>query len=216
MDFLSKYFDNFDNRENIYTFTAEHWNGLISGLEKDIQEIRELFYNKSVETIKKSKHDIDIVNRKIDGKAEIVTKAFQLTNLINFLPRYIQPSERKEFSNILFHKVSGKQFDKCYDFAVSYMECGKSSSDKRKLFFSADITKYIYGYSSNAPPLSFPCLSSYISNGVPREILIRANITNSTLLIFSLVPKLTRATIIALALCFGDKEFAKEIKSELI
>ena len=188
----------------------------IEQFTRNIKNIRELFFNNCVETVLNcSSYDIEIINRKIGGKAEIVITVLQLIHISNLLPRYIEPSEEKEFNDLLMELTCRRRYKKCHDFVESYKQLEKSISNKKVFFISVDIAKYLYGHSNNQVPSSFPCLTSYISNGLSAQIVDRLSITESALLIAPIIPKLTDATTIALANFFNDKEYAREIESQL-
>ena len=182
---------------------------------QNIKDIRELFFNHCVETVSDcSSYDIKLINRKIGGKAELVITVFQLILVSELLPRYIEPSEEKDFNELLMKISCRKHYQKCHEFVESYKQLEKSISNKKVFFVSVDIAKYLYGHSNNEVPSSFPCLTSYISNGMSAQIVDRLSITESALLIASIIPKITDATTLTLAHFFEDEELAEEIESQ--
>jgi len=188
----------------------------IEQFARNIINIREIFFNNCVETISNcSSYDIEIINRKIGGKAEIVITVLQLIHISDLLPRYIEPSEEKEFNYQLMEMTCRRYYKKCHDFVESYKQLERSISNKKIFFISVDIAKYLYGHSNNQVPSSFPCLTSYISNGLSAQIVDRLSITESALLIAPIIQKLTDATTIALAHFFNDEEYTREIESQL-
>lgn len=213
MGIISKIFHTSDKIKSGYTVPREEWNELITCIDNRLKETRKLFFNKCVETVNNSNYNIKIINKKNEGKADIVIKSYQLINIIQYISRYIRPSEAKEFIDLLFRKICGKQHKKCYDLVSCYLGLGESKIDKRIYYFSIDIGKFICGYTTDDIPSKFPCLNSYISSGIPKEILARTDVTASSLLIQSLIPNLTVSTITALSLCFGE-EFAIELKKK--
>ena len=212
---ISEYFENFDILENKNYFPREKWNEIILCISNNIQEISQLFFNSCIETINNSNYDITIVNKQIGGKADLVIKAYQLSIIIDYLTHYIKPTEGKEFVEMLFHQVFGKYFKKGCNFVSCYMELRKTTLHKKIYYFSSDIAKYICGYHSDELPTKFPCLRSYLSNGVPRTILARTDITACSLLIGNIVTKLHNATIMALAVCFEEKAWTDDFKSHI-
>ncbi len=217
---LSKFYDlfatKFFSKKGRKTVSNGPAGEKIEQFARNIKDIGELFFNNCVETVSVcSSYDIELINRKIGGKAELVISVFQLILISELLPRYIKPSEEKEFNDLLMELTCRRHYKKCYDFLESYKQLEKSISNKKAFFISVDIAKYLYGYSNNEVPSSFPCLTSYISNGLSTQIVDRLSITESALLIAPIIPKITDATTIALAHFFEDEEFAREIESQL-
>lgn len=217
---LSKFYDLFVTkifskkfRKTVSTGPADE---KIELFAQNIKDIRELFFNNCLEIVSDcSSYDIELTNRKIGGKAELVISVFQLILISELLPRYIEPSEEKDFNELLMELTCRRHYRKCHDFVESYKQLEKSISNKKIFFISVDIAKYLYGHSSTEVPSSFPCLTSYISNGLSTQIVDRLSITESALLIASIIPKITDATTLALAHFFDDEESAREIESQL-
>ena len=209
MGIISKIFNTSDKIKSGYTVHRDEWDVLITCIDNRLKETRELFFNKCIETVKNSNDNINIVNIRNEEKADIVIKSYQMVDIIQHISLYISPSEAKEFIELLFRKVCGKQHKKCYDLILCYLGLGESKIDKRIYYFSIDIGKYICGYTTDDIPSKFPCLNSYISSGIPKEILARTDVTACSFLIQSLIPKMTVSNITALSLCFGE-EFAIE------
>ena len=216
---LSEFYDSY-----IARFFTKKGRKIVSGgladekieqFARNIKNIREIFFNNCVDTVSNcSSYDIEITNRKIGGKAEIVISVLQLILIGDLLPRYIESSEEKNFNNLLMELTCRRHYKKCFDFVESYKQLEKSISNKKIFFISVDIAKYLYGLSNNQVPSSFPCLTSYISNGLSTRIADRLSITESALLIAPVIQKLTDTTAIALANFFDDEDFARKIKSQ--
>ncbi|MBN1292957.1 MAG: hypothetical protein JXB48_14040 [Candidatus Latescibacteria bacterium] len=216
IDYCTMMYNKYNKSEYPVTITPNHWDEKLQCFSKDIREIRELFFNKSIDTIQNCCSDhITIINSTIGGKAETVTIAYQLMHIFNHLSRYVDDSEIEEFKKDLIEYVAGPDYERCMDFTEGYKKLGDTMPEKKAYFFSIDIAKYILGHSNDSLPSSFPCLSSYISYGLSKNVSERLSVTECALLIASLVPKLTGATVIALSLCFGDEEYAKEIEIQI-
>ena len=198
------------------TITPNHWDVIFQQFSQDIHEIREIFFNKTIDTIESCCSDhVNIVNRELGGKAEIVIIAYQIIHVQNHLARYIEESELEEFKEHLVEYITGSNYRKCMDFIEGYKKLGTTMSEKKAYFFSIDVAKYILGFSNDSIPSSFPCLSSYISNGLSKDVSERLSVTECALLIASFVPKLTGATVMALAFSFNDQEYAEEIENQI-
>ena len=206
MGIISKIINLSDKIKSGYTVPCEEWEELVNCIDNRLKTNRELFFNECIEIVKNSNDNINIVNIRNEGKADVVMKSYQLNNIVQHISRYLSPSEAKIFIDLLFRKVCGKQHKKCYDLASCYLDLSESINNKRIYYFSVDIGKYICGHTTNEIPSKFPCLNSYISSGIPKEILARTDVTACSFLILSLIPKFTDSTITEISICF-DKKF---------
>ena len=165
--------------------------------------MREIFFKRCIENL------IDcnkpVVNKKIEGKADIVLKSFQLFNIIQHLDYYVTPLELKKFIRVLFIRVCGKKYKKCFHLVSCYKEFDQQVN-KIIYYFSIDITKYIYGYKDDNIPSTFPCMNKYLSYNMPKGNLARTDVTSSFLLILPLVSQMIDNTVNTLSICFRDVE----------
>ena len=163
--------------------------------DKEFRKIRESFFQHCIDEIKSNEPKVLIINDKMSGKAEILTKAFQMESIASYLMKNI--NSQKEVTNLenIFKQICGNKYKKCLCYAKCYNEFGEKKFNKKIYYFSIDIGKYIFGFVSNTIPEKFPCINSYISHDIPKEILIRSNIMSTALIISRLVPDFSGATI---------------------
>lgn len=162
----------------------------------EFEKVRELFFQHCIEEINITKPEIQIVNNRIGGKADIITKAYQLENISSYLVC------NQENDNHLLKKIikdlCGTKHEKCVCYSKCYNDFGEKRLNKKIFYFSIDLGKYICGYQSDTVPTQFPCINSYISSDIPKDLLARAHVMSTALIISQLVPNFTRATIITL------------------
>ena len=205
----------FGGNKRLKNVSREHWQEIITCLSKDTKNIMELFFQGCVEILKESEFSYLVKNCELNGKAEILIKAYQIFYITNLLPRYIHPSKGKEFADLFFSQIcvnrDNIQKDIIYDFASKFLQYDEDDgADKRIMLLTQDLGKYILGYENDSKPSSFPNDSDYILSGIPEDKL--TYMITSGLLISPLVSKLGDFTALAVANCFGDKEFAEEIQ----
>lgn len=188
---------------------------LYTCLSHDIDEIAEIFYGKCIVAATESLPRITVVNSEISGKAALATRAFQLLFIVPQLGKYLSDDDASALlERLLARTTEQRDTIHCHDLYQCYLNMGGSMRKKHIYYFSVDIAKYILGYESNGFPSAFPCLSSYISSGIPRDILTRSDITQAALVIQSLVPNIKVATDLAIAYCFNDKKHVFDTEDE--
>jgi hypothetical protein len=167
-------------------------------LNLELEKVRKLFFQRCIDEIKISKPEIQIENSKIGGKAEIIALAYQLENISSYL---VYDQENDNDNNLLkkiFKYLCGSKLKKCLCYSKCYDEFSKKKLNKKIFYFSIDLGKYICGFQSDTVPSQFPCMNSYISSDIPKDILTRTHVMASALIISEFVPDFTEATIIAL------------------
>lgn len=193
----------------------EQYDEPIRVLLADLDEVSRIFYGKCVEAVRSSSYQVSVVHPTAAGKAAMVILAFQAVCLSFALPTYLGEQEAGLFMDRFFEMIDSRYRSKCYDFYRCYRKIGATLSSKQLYYFAVDIGKYILGFESEGIPSSFPCLSSYISSGIPREILARTDVTHASFAIQELIPRLRTASELALAYCFDDATEIKRIESTL-
>jgi hypothetical protein len=168
----------------------------------DFLKVRELFFQHCIDEIRTSKPEIEIANNSLEGKADIITKAYQLENIsFYFINNQKSDTDYNNDNHLLkkiFKYLCGSKYMKCLCYSKCYNEFGENKLNKKIFYFSIDLGKYICGYQSDSVPTQFPCLNSYISSDIPKNILARTHVMSTALIISELVPNFTKATIIAL------------------
>jgi hypothetical protein len=167
-------------------------------LNIELEKVRHLFFQRCVDAIRLAKPEIEIVNSKISGKAEIIAIAYQLENISSYL---VYDQENDNNNNLLkkiFKYLCGSKLKKCLCYSKCYDEFSKKKLNKKIFYFSIDLGKYICGFQSDSVPTQFPCMNSYISSDIPKDILTRTHVMSTALIISELVPDFTEATIISL------------------
>jgi hypothetical protein len=187
----------------------------IESLFGDLYDISRIFYQKGITAVFRSPHSPLIVNTELGGKAEVVILTFQLMCIAQALPRYLSEKNSGAFLESLLQFVRNKKYGKIDDLFQCYMHFGREVTNKLLYYFSVDVGKYMLGYESEGMPSSFPCLSSYISSGIPREILARTDVTQVSLVVQPIIPHLKTATNLAVAYYFNDTEKVRQIETEL-
>ena len=185
-------------------------------LAADMQDVARIFYDNCVAASDAAISQSAIVHRTIGGKAALATRALQLVFIRPQLPKYMTGDEADSLiNNLLAHTPDQRDTLHCHDLHQCYLKMGGAVQKKHAYYFSVDIAKYILGYESEGFPSAFPCLSSYISSGIPRDILTRSSVTQVALAIQTLVPRLKVATDLAIAYCFHDESHVFEIDTDI-
>jgi hypothetical protein len=186
------------------TYSLKKIEKMLPYLNIELEKVRKLFFQRCIDKIKISKPEIQIINNKIGGKAEIIAIAYQLENMSSF---FVFDQENDDDNNLLkkiFKYLCGSKFKKCICYSKCYDEFSKKKLNKKIFYFSIDLGKYICGFQSESVPAQFPCINSYISSDIPKDILVRTHIMSTALIISELVPDFTEATIISLNQTFNN------------
>lgn len=167
---------------------------ILPSADREFEKIRKIFFTECISKIKSNLPQISIINDNMRGKADILTKAFQIESISSYLMQ-INNENEKYYLEKIFRYICGSKYKKCLCYAECYNEFGEKKFNKKIYYFSIDISKYIFGFTSNAVPSKFPCINSYISHDIPKEILIRTNIMTTSLIISELVPNFSASSI---------------------
>lgn len=137
------------------------------------------FVEQSVASIESGDYDITLVNRSLDRRIEPVITAYQILEV-----RDIFAPEREEaFLTYFLHTILPYGSNDCHRIVESYLTLTPNKYEQRFYFFSVDIGKYFCGYIGAMRPDRHPCLNSYLSDGIPRELKPRNDVTAAALLI---------------------------------
>ena len=110
--------------------------------------------------------------------------------MMKHLNRYLNKEDVHDFAEKLLHKCCRRNVEKCIDVINCYLGLKDHKAQKLPFYFSVDISKFICGYKTQGLPSEFPCLNSYISSGIPKQILARTNVTGVSFVIQDQVPYL--------------------------
>jgi len=175
--------------------SREHWGSIALNIAKGLEDVRTMWFNSCVQTLKEKSPEqdddsveIEAVNNRLGGNADLAIKAYQLFLTSSSIGQhnYIKSSEGKDFADILYAQVCGINLEECLSFFSRYH---KANDGGTQLFrFSSDVAKYITGKEA---PLS------------------------ESMLIASTVPKFMAINHIVVARSFGDDKTVHKINSKL-
>lgn len=130
---------------------SSNWAVICLNLAKNLEKIRNEWFGQCVgilEYISKDKErDIEIKNRKLENECESALKAYQLFIITGILHYYIKPEKGKDFGDLLFAYVCGKELEDCLKYFDRYYEV-ENDGGTQLFRFSSDVAKYITGNES--------------------------------------------------------------------
>ena len=169
------------------------WPALASCIAKGLEDYRHIWFSQCIETFQ-ARATIDpnirIINTRLEGKAELAIKAYQIFWVTCFLVEhaYIPPSKDKDFADILYAQICGTQFHECMMFFKRYYEV-ENDGPQQLLRFSSDVAEHIAG---------------------------TENLYDASLLVNVHFSDFVAFNHMVLAGCFGDQQTVKKVEEKLL
>lgn len=142
------------NDNTVDSSDSANWAIICLNIAKNLERIRNEWFNQSVgilDYLSKDKgNDIEIKNRILGNECDSALKAYQLFIVTGILHFYIAPEKGKDFGDLLFAYVCGKELEECLKYFDRYYEV-ENDGGTQLFRFSSDIAKYITG---NEAPLA--------------------------------------------------------------
>lgn len=173
----------------------DRWSDIFNGLDEKLKQVRDDFFRQCISALENSKYENAIVNRSIKSSIDIIIISFQFIYIMDYVKHHIEKKNIHAFAEKLLHVCCRKHHKRCIDIINCYSGLKNGKTEKLLYYFSIDISKYICGYETHDIPSKFPCLNSYISSGIPQEILPRTHVTGSSFIIQTQAVDLKNETV---------------------
>jgi hypothetical protein len=183
----------FSDKPEILNIDRNSWVFIANNITKEFAKGRDHWFGELIlvfeNSIKEHASPINIMRKQLDRDSDNIIKAYQLYLFSELMAnkRYIPPASGKDFADILYAQVAGKDLESVVEIFRQYHEVADDAATK-VFRFSGDIAKYITG---NKAPLI------------------------ESVLVGSTVPFFTIMTRLVIAESFGDRTLVKELENSM-